>query len=110
MFNLSDKLFLLEVYNESLLHCLHGLNLLDAGRVDANDVRERGADKVNETTRENGDEDMLWRERGRGRERVRKRERDGRGGRRERESELKALCPYIRRNYFLMSSLVQKFN
>ena len=78
-FYLSDELFLLKVYNESLLHCLHGLYLLDAGGVDANDVRKRGADKVNKTTWENRDEDMLWREgeRGGGRKGGKeKRERD----------------------------------
>ena len=72
-FYLSDKLFLLEVYNERLFHSLHGLYLLDAGRVDANDVREGGADEVYETTGKDRDEHMLWREREREREREKER-------------------------------------
>ena len=75
-FYLSDEFFLFEIDNESFLHCLHGLYLFDAGGVDANDVRERGADKVYKTTGEDRDEHMLWREGGRGRERERERERE----------------------------------
>ncbi len=56
--HLHDKLLLFQVDDEGVLH-LHGVQLLDEGRVDANDVGERWAYKVYQTVRQDRNEHML---------------------------------------------------